>query len=84
MSVEKDFYTELAKMLFVFIGNRTYYTSTITDGDGFDFKFSIVIYRDDNNKITDIVPVWYEFHNKNLGENFEFDFDKLVETVKTI
>lgn len=84
MTTEKDFYTELAKMMFVFIGNRTYYTSTITDHDNFDFTFNIVIYRDDCNKITDIVPVWYDFHNKNLGENFEFDFDKLVETVKAL
>lgn len=83
MSLKKDFYTDLAKTLISSIGNKTYCSTIITGGD-FDFRFSIVIYRDDNNKITDIVPVWYEFYNKTLGENFEFDFDKLVETVKTI
>ena len=36
------------------------------------------------NKVTDIVPVWYDFHNKCLGENFEFDFDKFVEAYKNL
>lgn len=82
MSLKKDFYTDLAKTLISSIANRTYCSSIIAGGD-FDFKFSIVIYRDDNNKITDIVPVWYEFV-KYPDNDFEFDFDKLVETVKTI
>lgn len=82
MSLKKDFYADLAKTLIGSIGNKTYCSSIIAGGD-FDFKFSIVIYRDDNNKITDIVPVWYEFI-KYPENDFEFDFDKLVETVKTI
>ena len=82
MSLKKDFYTDLAKTLISSIGNRTYHASTIAGGD-FDFKFSIVIYRDDNNKITDIVPVWYMFA-KYPENDFEFDFDKLVEAVKTL
>lgn len=82
MSLKKDFYADLAKTLIGSIDNKTYCSSIIAGGD-FDFKFSIVIYRDNNNKITDIVPVWYEFI-KYPENDFEFDFDKLVETVKTI
>lgn len=82
MSFKKDFYADLAKTLISSIGKRTYHTSTIAGGD-FDFKFSIVIYRDNNNKITDITPVWYMF-TKYPENDFEFDFDKLVEAVKTI
>lgn len=82
MSFKKDFYTDLAETLIGSIGNKTYCSSIIAGGD-FDFKFSIVIYRDDSNKITDIVPVWYEFI-KYPANDFEFDFDKLVESVKTL
>jgi len=82
MSLKKDFYADLAKTLISSIGTRTYHTSIIAGGD-FDFKFSIVIYRDNNNKITDIVPVWYMF-KKYPEDDFEFDFDKLVEAVKNL
>lgn len=82
MSVEKDFYTELAKTLISSIGNKTYCTSIIAGGE-FDFRFSIVIYRDNDNKVTDIVPVWYEF-TKYPVNDFEFDFDKLVEAYKNL
>ena len=63
MSLKKDFYADLAKTLVGSIGNRTYCSSIIAGGE-FDFRFSIVIYRDDNNKITDIVPVWCNIPNR--------------------
>jgi hypothetical protein len=44
----------------------------------------IVIYYNNDSNITDIVPVWYDFHNKRLGENFEFEFDKFVEEYKNL
>ena len=48
----------------------------------FHFKITIIYYND--NKVTNIVPVWYDFHNTGLEENFEFDFNKFVESYKNL
>lgn len=84
MIVEKDFYIELANLVRSKIrNNQSYFTGSVSCKN-YEFMCSIVIYYNDGNKVTDIVPVWYDFYNKNLGENFEFDFNKFVEAYKNL
>lgn len=84
MTTENSIYTELANLVHNKIRNNQSYFSGSVSCDDYGFMCCIVIYYNDDNKVTDIVPVWYDFHNKRLGENFEFDFDKFVESYKNL
>ena len=84
MTTENRIYTELANLIHSKIRNNQTYFSGSVSCEYYEFMCSIVIYYNNDNKVTDIVPVWYDFHNKCLGENFEFDFDKFVESYKNL
>lgn len=84
MTTENRIYTELANLVHNKIRNNQAYFSGSVSCENYSFMCCIVIYYNDDNKVTDIVPVWYDFHNKHLGENFEFDFDKFVESYKNL
>ena len=84
MTTENSIYTELANLVRSKIRNNQTYFSGSVSCENYEFTRCIVIYYSDDNKVTDIVPVWYDFHNKCLGENFEFDFDKFVEAYKNL
>ena len=84
MTTENRIYTELANLVHNKIRNNQSCFSGSVSCDNYDFMCCIVIYYNNDNKVTDIVPVWYDFHNKCLGENFEFEFDKFVEEYKNL
>lgn len=83
MTSENHIYIELANLVHGKIRNNQIYFTGSVSCENYEFMCSIVIYYNDN-KVTSIVPVWYDFHNKNLGENFEFDFNKFVEAYKNL
>ena len=84
MASENSIYTELANLVRSKIRNNQSYFSGSVSCENYEFMCYIVIYYNDDNKVTDIVPVWYYFHNKRLGEIFEFEFDKFVESYKNL
>lgn len=84
MTSENHIYTELANLVHDKIRNKQSYFSGSVSRDNYKFTCCIIIYYNGDNKVTGIVPVWYDFHNKNLEENFEFDFNKFVEAYKTL
>lgn len=83
MTAENRIYTELVNLVRSKIRNNQLYFSGSVSSENYEFMCCIVIYYNDN-KVTNIVPVWYDFHNTGLGENFEFDFNKFVESYKNL
>ena len=83
MTSENHIYTELANLVRSKIRNNQPYFSGSVSCENYEFMCSIVIYYNDN-KVTDIIPVWYDFHNTGIDENFEFDFNKFVESYKNL
>lgn len=72
--IKEKFLSELAKGTYMsktiqgdFIANRGHVIE-------YDFIIDAVLYRDENNNLTDIVPVWWEFHTFEDGRVISNDF----------
>ncbi|WP_346702986.1 hypothetical protein [uncultured Alistipes sp.] len=83
-SVSTELYLEVASRLRDAIGDGSYFSGTLT----FDFgevacrlTASVIVCRErvrypegDRDEISDLVPVWWEFHTSDDGGEFLNDF----------
>lgn len=78
IKITKNIYEEVLQKLVIEIGDSNYISArTITGGfDDVEYKFIInaVIYRDDFKNISEIVPIWWEFHTEIDGVEKMNDF----------
>lgn len=87
INITQEFYKDLYKRLMIDIGESNYYSSKTLSGTTDDFDYTLVIsaviYRDDFGSITEIVPVWWEFHTEidgveKMNDFFFSEIQKLV------
>lgn len=65
IEIKNELYKALMSKLVDAIGEQNYFSGTICSSfNEFEWRFtaSIIIYRDNDNLINKIVPVWWEFH----------------------
>lgn len=78
IKITQNIYEEVLQKLVIEIGDSNYISArTITGSfDGVEYKFIInaVIYRDDFKNISEIVPIWWEFHTEIDGVEKMNDF----------
>ena len=78
IEITRNIYEEVLQKLVIEIGDSNYISMrTITGSfDDVEYKFIInaVIYRDDFENISEIVPVWWEFHTEIDGVEKMNDF----------
>ena len=78
IKITRNIYEEVLRKLVIEIGESNYISMrTITGSFGdVEYKFIInaVIYKDDFGNISDIVPVWWDFHTEINGTEKMNDF----------
>lgn len=86
IEVNKNWYENILALLSNEVGKGSYFSGVINgsrDGIDWSLRTSTVIYRDDFQNITEMIPVWWEFntgiHGKELENNFSFsELNKLL------
>lgn len=78
IKITRNIYEEVLQKLVIEIRDSNYISArTITGSfDDVEYKFIInaVIYRDDFKNISEIVPIWWEFHTEIDGVEKMNDF----------
>lgn len=78
ISITQDIYKEVLCKLLNEIGQSNYIsTRTVVgkfDNVEYNFLISAVIYRDDFKNISEIIPIWWEFHTEIDGVEKMNDF----------
>ena len=78
IEIKKHIYEEVYKKLLGEIGPSNFISSRNIlgefDGVKYNFIISAVIYRDDFEHISEIIPVWWEFHTEIDGVEKMNDF----------
>lgn len=78
--INEDIYIPIRDKLLKAIGSSSYVQSELylTDEeiDKYDYyyQFSLIVYRDSECMITDVVPVWWEFKTTLDGKEVANDF----------
>ena len=77
INITQEFYKEILKQILIRIGSGSYYSGTFegtTDDIKYNFRVSLVIYRDDFRNVSDLVPIWYEIETFVNGVETQNDF----------
>lgn len=83
-SVSTELYEEVAARLAEAIGGGSYFSGSLEfEWDGMECRLtaSVIVYRErrcfpegDREEISDLVPVWWEFHTSGTGGEMLNDF----------
>lgn len=86
INISQRFYNALFQRLFEKFDKVSYYSGVIDgelEGVKYKFAISLVIYRDKDGIIEDLIPIWYEFETfvNDEGAKNDFSFEELRKEI---